>query len=316
MKKRAMLLTLFTLTMPLMAENQLFSQNDSILSIINDPSFSPFGRFIFPTNRRHIDSSWTIEDTDRLLPYHSNIKVETTIDVLNYLKEESEKRTVFYDIYTEKEKAVDPSKRDTGLFFFKGNDGSPFAIISAGGGFSYVGSIHESFPHAIHIARKGYNAFAIQYRTDAEDAMEDLARAISFVFDNAGILGVSTDCYSLWGGSAGARMAAYLGSYGSAAFYGDDCPRAGAVIMQYTGHSDYTAYDPATFAICGDNDYIASWRIMKNRTNNLKRYGIDAEFHLAKGLSHGFGLGIGTHAEGWIDDAIDFWQRQIDKREK
>ena len=102
MKKRAMLmlLTLFTLTMPLMAENQLFSPNDSILSIINDPSFSPFGRFIFPTNRRHIDSSWTIEDTDRLLPYHSNIKVETTIDVLNYLKEESEKRTVFYDIYT------------------------------------------------------------------------------------------------------------------------------------------------------------------------------------------------------------------------
>lgn len=36
-----MLLTLFTLTMPLMASDRLFSPNDSILSIINDPSFRP-----------------------------------------------------------------------------------------------------------------------------------------------------------------------------------------------------------------------------------------------------------------------------------
>lgn len=54
----------------------------------------------------------------------------------------------------------------------------------------------------------------------ADVACEDLAAAITFIFEHADELGVSTDCYSLWGGSAGARMAAYLGSYGPEAYYG------------------------------------------------------------------------------------------------
>lgn len=41
--------------------------------------------------------------------------------------------------------------------------------------------------------------------------------------------------------------------------------------------------------------------------------GIETEFHHYPDLQHGFGLGIGTSAEGWIDDAVDFWQEQIDK---
>ena len=43
--------------------------------------------------------------------------------------------------------------------------------------------------------------------------MEDLTAAIDFILRHAGALQVSTEDYSLWGGSAGACMAAYLGSY-------------------------------------------------------------------------------------------------------
>ncbi len=70
----------------------------------------------------------------------------------------------------------------------------------------------------------GYNAFALIYRPGAQTACEDLARAISFIFAHADELQVSTESYSLWGGSAGGRMAAYLGSYGTAAFGGDILP--------------------------------------------------------------------------------------------
>ncbi len=101
------------------------------------------------------------------------------------------------------------------------------------------------------------------YRLGAQTACEDLARAISFVFENAEELEVDTDSYSLWGGSAGARMAAWLGSYGPADFGGAELPQPGAVIMQYTGHSDYTEYDPPTFACVGENDGIANWRTME-----------------------------------------------------
>ena len=44
-------------------------------------------------------------------------------------------RTVFHDIYTEAQKQAERSRRNAGLFFFRGKPGAPFAIIAPGGGF-------------------------------------------------------------------------------------------------------------------------------------------------------------------------------------
>ena len=175
----------------------------------------------------------------------------------------------------------------------------------------YVGAMHDSFPHALELSKQGYNAFALIYRPGAQTACEDLARAITFIFDHAEELEVDTSCYSLWGGSAGARMAAWLGTYGPAAFGGDDLPRPGAVIMQYTGLSEYSPDDPPTFACVGDSDGIAPWRTMRARLEAMSAQGIDTEFHCYHGLGHGFGLGTGTAAEGWLDLAVRFWERQM-----
>ena len=135
---------------------------------------------------------------------------------------------------------------------------------------------------------------------------------ISFIFEHADELGVDTSGYSLWGGSAGARMAADVGSYGTAYFGGDDLPKPAAVIMQYTGHSDYSASDPPTYACVGTSDGIANWRTMKSRLDSMSALGIPTEFHAYEGLSHGFGLGTGTVAEGWINDAVEFWEDQTE----
>ena len=93
-------------------------------------------------------------------------------------------------------------------------------------------------------------------------------------------------------------------------FGGDDLPKPGAVIMQYTGHSEYTENDPPTFACVGDSDSIASWRIMKSRVDALASLGIPTEFHVYEGLRHGFGIGTGTVAEGWLAEAVKFWEEQ------
>lgn len=289
--------------------------NTAILDVINHPSFEEFGQFLFPAEYRMPDDNQTLSDIDNLLPYHNNIDPNITVDVINAMMERTENGdTIFYDIYTEEEKRDNPSKENTGVFFFRGEENAPFGLISAGGGFSYVGSIHESLPHALELSRRGYNSFALQYRTGGADvACEDLAAAITFIFKNAETLGISTECYSLWGGSAGARMAAYLGSYGPSAFGGDNLPQPGAVIMQYTGHNDYTENDPPTYACVGENDGIASWRMMEQRINTLSSLGIDTKFHKYSNLGHGFGLGIGTSAEGWFNDALAFWEKQISK---
>ena len=226
-----------------------FTENTPIADVMSDPAFGAFGRLLFP-----VQSSYYRGDTlgELSLTWYSHIDPNETVEIVNTLKNDAlAGQTVFYDIYTDEEKAADPAKGDTGLFFFKGEAGKPFAVCSAGGGFAYVGAMHDSFPHAMELSKKGYNAFALIYRPGAQTACEDLARAISFIFDHAGELEVSTDCYSLWGGSAGGRMTAYLSSYGPAAFGGDDLPRPGAAIIQYTGHSDYSGDEPPTHVCVG-----------------------------------------------------------------
>ena len=106
-------------------------------------------------------------------------------------------------------------------------------------------------------------------------------------------------------------MAASLGSYGPAAFGGDELPRPATVVMLYTGHSEYTKDDPPTFVAVGENDSIASPTTMARRVNALEAAGIDAEFHQYPNLGHGFGLGIGTSAEGWLKDAVSFWEKHM-----
>src|SRR6185436_14224962 len=105
------------------------------------------------------------------------------------------------------------------------------AIIAPGGGFSYVGSVHEGFPHAAQISKLGYNAFVLKYRAGRGGvvATQDMAAAISYIFRNAAALGVGTDHYSVWGSSAGARMAASIGSHGVATFGGSALPKPSTV---------------------------------------------------------------------------------------
>ena len=290
-------------------ESGPFTTDTPIEDVKNDPVFGDYGRLLFP-----VDEGYFSGDTlgELRLVWYNNIDPEETVEIVNTLwRRVSDGETVFYDIYTDEEKAADPEKGDTGLFFFKGEPGEKFAVCNAGGGFAYVGAMQDSFPHALELSKKGYSAFALIYRPGAQTACEDLARAISFIFENAQELEVDTDCYSLWGGSAGARMAAWLGSYGPAAFGGDDLPQPGAVIMQYTGHSDYTESDPPTFACVGENDGIANWRTMERRLQAMSALGIPTEFHHYPGLGHGFGLGTGTVAEGWLDQAVAFWEEQM-----
>ena len=286
-----------------------YTVNTKISDVINDPVFEEYGRLIFP-----VDAGYYSGDTlgELQLTWYNNIDPDKTVEITNSLKSRAQEgETIFYDIYTEEEKAVDPDKEDTGLFFFKGNTGAKFAVCNAGGAFAYVGAMQDSFPHALELSKMGYNAFALIYRPGAQTACEDLARAISFIFEHAEELEVDTNCYSIWGGSAGARMAAWLGSYGLAAFGGDDLPGPGTVIMQYTGYSDYTKNDPPTYACVGESDGIANWHTMEQRINNLKALGIETEFHHYPNLGHGFGLGTGMAAEGWIDEAVAFWEKQM-----
>ena len=289
-----------------------FTLETIVTEVMENPAFGDYGRLIFPADV-NISNSLELKDIGTILTWYNNVNPEKTVEIVNYLKNQAEAdEQIFYDIYTDEEKAEDPAKENTGLFFFRGNIGEKFAIVNAGGGFSYVAAMHDSFPHALELSKKGYNAFAIIYRPGAQTACEDLARAIAFIHEHAEELQVDVTDYSLWGGSAGARMAAWLGSYGTETFGEDVYPAPGAVIMQYTGLSEVMGNEPPTYACVGTKDGIASYRTMENRIQQIQAQGTDAEIEIFEGLSHGFGLGEGTVAEGWLDTAVRFWERNME----
>jgi acetyl esterase/lipase len=286
-----------------------FSTANTASDVIHHPLFAGFGQFILPLERGY-EEDMPLSRVSSLLPYHSNIDPQGAVDTINHMLDEAVAgNTIFYSFYEDAQ-----MQEHTGLFFFRGEPDAPFAVVCAGGGFLYVGSVHEGFPLAIQLAKQGYNAFVIQYRTGGADvACEDLATTLSFIFAHSEELKVSTEDYSLWGGSAGARMVAYLGSHGPAAFGGDELPRPATIVMQYTGHTEYTKNDPPTFAIIGENDGIASPNTMARRIDALKAAGVDTDFHIYPNLGHGFGLGIGTSAEGWQGEAVAFWENHMNK---
>lgn len=294
------------------SENR-FSVNSTVAEVISDPAFGNFGYLLFPIDR-YILRSMTLADisSSSVYVWYSHIQPEKTVEIINRLYSDAiAGNQIFYRIYSDAEIAADPSKADTGLFLFRGETGKPFSITNAGGGFLYVGAMHDSFPHSLEISESGYNAFALIYRPD--DPYVDLARAIEFIHDNAAGLGVKADDYSLWGGSAGARMAAVLGNkiYLQQLTDRTDIPQASSVIMQYTGYTQASKYDAPTYVCVGSNDGIAYWRTMQNRLQRLSEMGIPTEFHVYDGLGHGFGLGHGTVADGWINDALKFWQKNM-----
>ena len=295
-----------------MTENtstEKYTSNTRISDVVDDPVFGDYGRLIFPVNSGYYGGT-TLGNLS--LAWYNYVDPDMTVEICNYMRDHAASGDIiFYDIYTEEEKAADPAKEDTGLFFFKGDIGEKFAIVNAGGGFAYVGAMHDSFPHALELSQMGYNAFALIYRPGAQTACEDLSRAIVFIFEHADELQVDTYGYSLWGGSAGGRMADWVGTYGTENFGEKAYPQPAAVIVNYTGLSEVTGYEPPTYSAVGTSDGIASWRTMQERLATMSEMGIPTQFHSYDGLSHGFGLGTGTVAEGWIDDAAAFWEDQM-----
>jgi len=289
----------------------------TLRDLLRHPAFAGFAHLILPWDDRAYDEQMPLARIGSLLPYHTHVDPETVAAGLNRMIDDAAGgKRVFYRFYSDSQTPQQPAKDRTGLFFFRGRPGAPFAVIAPGGGFSHVASVHEGFPFAAAINSRGYHAFVLRYRVGQGGtvATQDLAAAVSYILSNAASLGVSPSSYSLWGSSAGARMAASIGSHGVAKYGGVNAPRPSAVVMAYTGHSDYASVEPPTFVVVGEEDGIAPPAAMKRRVEALRKTGTQVEYREYKGLRHGFGLGVGTAAEGWIFEAIRFWETSMSSR--
>lgn len=290
-----------------------FTPQSTIGDVLDEPLFEPFARYLLPleTVSRYRELSETdrkmpLSRLSRLLPYHTYIDVSEACGILNRLKARAKADDRIW---------IPLSHKDAGLFFYPGPKGAPFVLICAGGGFVYVGSIHEGFPYAEAMNRNGLNAFVLQYRVSGggRTAMMDMAEGLYYILTHAKELGVSETKYVLMGSSAGARMAAVMGDVGLEAYGFPDRSKATAVLMAYTGYSDVSYDDPPTFMVQGTNDSIAPVEVVDWRMRAMKKLGTEVEYMRVEGMPHGFGLGTNTAAEGWVDRAASFFKHQVEK---
>jgi acetyl esterase/lipase len=71
--------------------------------------------------------------------------------------------------------------------------------------------------------------------------------------------------------------------------------------------------EPPTFAVVGD--WTASRRPPPwSAASALRAQGTPVEYRRYEGLGHGFGVGTGTSADGWVAEAVRFWSEVTQRR--
>lgn len=226
------------------------------------------------------------------------------------------------------------------------NDGNehPIAIIVPGGGYGCVCSFVEGKPFAKYLNRKGISAVILYYRVGEEakypNPQDDLAKAVKEVSARADELKLDMKNYSIWGSSAGGHL---VGSFGTNNMgypkYGIAKPATLVLIYPvitmdpsythdgtmenlignnpstedikfYSVDTNVTKDYPPTYIWCGDTDDVVPPKNTEDMIKALNNVGVSVAYKIAKGVGHGAGLAYDTDAEGWIDEAIDFWMEQ------
>ena len=172
-----------------------------------------------------------------------------------------------------------------------------------------------------------------------------IGNEVSEPHNQKGIDSIDTDNYSVWGASAGGHLAASFGTLEMGyAHYG--LPKPGAIILSYPvismdkavthipTHNNLlgrhataeqeevvsierhiTADYPPSFLWCGDADTVVSPENTERMAEVLNKMGVKHQFMVFSGVPHGAGCANGTSAEGWIDQAVQFWRSANGKDE-
>ena len=214
------------------------------------------------------------------------------------------------------------------------------AIIVPGGAYERVCSFVEGRPIAERLNALGYSAFVIYYRCKDKalfpSPMDDLGRGVKEILEKADQYNILPS-YSLWGFSAGGHLAASFGTEEiGAKKYG--LPSPSTLVLSYPvvtmgelGHpltrenllgknpsedmikktsieKLVTPSYPPTFLWCGDSDDVVDKENTLMLQKSLMENSVECRTTIYPGIGHGVGLAFGTVAEGWIEEAVAFWE--------
>jgi acetyl esterase/lipase len=218
---------------------------------------------------------------------------------------------------------------------------SKFALICPGGAYRFIADVVEGEPFARALNQQGYTAFVLSYRVRKKARfpapLEDLAKAVRYILDNADELNVEREGWSLWGSSAGGHLAASFGTE-SLGWKHYGLPAPGALVLIYpvitmgslthkgsrktllgkgcaadmqeaaSVEMQITAQYPPTYLWCSRTDGVVDYRNSQLLADALKAQGIPHKLRIFESGRHSAGLGKGSEVELWFDEALMFWK--------
>ncbi len=221
---------------------------------------------------------------------------------------------VFYPLYTEEEIKEDERRGQVSVYRLSADNSErrPYVILLAGGGFQSVCTPMESLPVAAAFNDMGYTAFCLTYRVgetfgeEPDTIAEDIAKGVEFITANAEAFNVETNGYLIGGFSAGG-MAISKWCNPDTGYEKYGLPKPGAACFIYGMNESYahTMDVPSFILACEKDEYFTEG--FAEAADTLESRGIPTQYKTVDAL-HGFGLGTGTEAEGWVNDAEAFWK--------
>lgn len=110
-------------------------------------------------------------------------------------------------------------------------------IICPGGGYAHCMTGAEGNAIAAKANELGYTALVLEYRTRFHCSpyapMEDLSRAVKYLFEHERELEVIAEGYAVAGFSAGGNLACLFGSHAPFGYQAYSCQKPGALILGY-----------------------------------------------------------------------------------
>ena len=256
----------------------------------------------------------------------------------------------YYPLYSESEVAENEERRGVSLVWFPSEDpvadSRPFMLVVPGGGFVNVWNLTEGWPIAEQFNRLGYHAFILTYQVDGEEDhqldrdLEDMARGLCLIRDNADRFHVQGDNYMTCGFSAGGYLVCLWNTamgyphFGlakpRAAFpiypvvslkrsirYGDEDPEYAMWLygcsLQEAAEKEFEIPEhaegfPPSALFLAAGDELVNPENSKMLARALEALEIPCRLEIGPEGGHGFADGSGTCMAGWTERAIRWFE--------
>lgn len=255
---------------------------------------------------------------------------------------------ITYKLYTAQEIAEDSAHSDAEIYYYPASTGNAkYALVLSGNIFNRTAELKECVSTAYQLHEMGYAVFVMRYRafphSSENNPLQDIARAVQYITDHAQQFDVQTENYALIGYSSGGHLAGLFAS-DVLGYKNYGLPKPGALILGYPivqfaeatplyrigndlfscgrFYYEYSLADvitedyPPVYFWYGRNDTTLQLLCLPLQEPALEKAlqekNVPYQLAVFDNAPHGIGLGRGTDAEGWLADAVRFWEQHTD----